>query len=92
MNLHPILRRVGDQSHLFHVVKLDSLTGCSGIRWGFREGHGSGAVDFLQISRALVLDISDFHCHREQRVSFAIEDAPVLEIALQTQRLQPVVL
>ena len=27
-----------------------------------------------------MLDISDFHCHREQRVSFAIEDTPVLKM------------
>jgi len=59
---------------------LDSPADCVGIRWGLRAGQGSGAVDFLQISSALVLDISDFHCFREQLVRFAIEDTPVLKM------------
>jgi AraC-like DNA-binding protein len=80
MSLHPILCRAGSLSHLFEVVRLGPLNGSYGIRWAFRDGHGSGGVEFLQVSRALVLDISDFRCQSEQLVSFAIEDAPVLKM------------
>jgi AraC-like DNA-binding protein len=80
MNVNPILRRVADQVHLFNTVPLDRSSGCSGLGWRFRDGEGVGQVDFLQISRALLVDISDFRCFHEKHMSLASGGAPVLKL------------
>jgi AraC-like DNA-binding protein len=74
------MRRVGDQSHLFDVIALDQTAGCTGLGWRFRDGDGEGRIDFLQISNALTLDISDFRCFREKHMSLATENAPLLKL------------
>jgi AraC-like DNA-binding protein len=80
MSFNPILRRVADQSHLFNMGPLDELSGCDGLGWRFRDGEGIGQVDFLQISRTLFVDISDFRCFDEKCLSIASERAPVLKL------------
>lgn len=80
MRVNPILRRVADPSHPFNMVVLDPAAGCSGVGWRFRDGEGVGTVDFMQISRALVVDISDFRCFLEKRMSITTEGAPVLKL------------
>jgi AraC-like DNA-binding protein len=80
MRVNPIMRRVGNQSHLFDVVALDQGAGYAGLGWRFRDGEGVGRIDFLQISNALTLDISDFCCFREKHMSLATENAPLLKL------------
>ena len=80
MRLNPIMRRVGNQSHLFDVIALDHTTGCTGLGWRFRNGEGEGRIDFLQISNALTLDISDFRCFSEKHMSLATENTPLLKL------------
>lgn len=80
MRLNPLLRRVARQSHQFDVVPLDGTSGCKGVGWRFRNGEGIGQVDFLQISRSLTLDISDFRCFQEKQMTLATESAPLLKL------------
>jgi AraC-like DNA-binding protein len=80
MRVSPIMRRVGNQSQLFDVVALDQTAGCTGLGWRFRDGEGVGGIDFLQISNALTLDISNFRCFREKHMSLATENAPLLKL------------
>jgi AraC-like DNA-binding protein len=80
MNASPILRRVADQAHLFETVPLEAASGCTGLGWRFRAGEGVGQVDFLQINRRLVVDISDFRCFHEKLMSLSTAGTPVLKL------------
>jgi AraC-like DNA-binding protein len=79
MRLNPLLRRVAEQSHLFDVVSLEA-SGCQGVGWRFRGEEGVGQVDFLQVSRNLLLDISDFRCFEDKRLALSNNSAPLLKM------------
>lgn len=79
MRLNPLLCRVAEQSHLFDIVSLDAA-GCQGVGWRFRGEDGVGQVDFLQLSRNLLLDISDFRCSEDKRMALSNNSSPLLKM------------